>query len=180
MRGSWLFGLVPGATFQLTETQKSFRRRSRRMGNWDRQICRSHGGCDERPARSPATELEVQIEEIIVTDENLARTASILRSAPGTGPADSMMLIGQAASPVAHNSGAIRSKRAIGGGHRLLRHVLFQVALGASPHHQILKLFADRRRAAGKPHKLVITAGARKRGTFVRNEPTRPPDKHRG
>lgn len=127
--------------------------------------------------------LEAQIEDIIVTDESLAMTADILRSVPGIGPVASTMLIAempelgqisgeQAAAltglaPIAHDSGAMRGKRAIGGGRRLLRHVMFQAALVASHHNPILKTFADRLRAAGKPHKVVITAVARKLVTIV-------------
>lgn len=48
------------------------------------------------------------------------------------------------------------------GPERQLRHVMFQAALVASHHNPILKTFADRLRAAGKPHKVVITAVARK------------------
>lgn len=129
------------------------------------------------------TELEVQIEEIIAADESLARTASILRSVPGICPGASAMLIAempelgqisgeQAAAltglaPIAHDSGAMRGRRAIGGGRRLPRHVLFQAALVASHHNQVLKRFADRLRTAGKPHKVVITAVARKLVTIV-------------
>ncbi len=128
-------------------------------------------------------ELEAQIEEIIVKDDSLAATAAILRSVPGIGPVASTMLIaempelGQISSeqaaaltglaPIAHDSGAMRGKRAIGGGRRLLRHVMFQAALVASHHNPILKSFAHRLRAAGKPHKVVITAVARKLVTIV-------------
>uniref|UniRef100_UPI001AEC4F1F transposase n=1 Tax=Roseovarius aestuariivivens TaxID=1888910 RepID=UPI001AEC4F1F len=122
--------------------------------------------------------LEARIEQVIATDESLATTANILRSVPGIGPVASTMLIAempelgqitgeQAAAltglaPIAHDSGAMRGKRAIGGGRRLLRHVMFQAALVASHHNPVLKRFADRLRAAGKPHKVVITAVARK------------------
>lgn len=128
-------------------------------------------------------ELEAQIEQIIAKDESLGKTADILRSVPGIGPVASTMLIAempelgqitgeQAAAlaglaPIAHDSGAMRGKRAIGGGRRLLRHVLFQAALVASHHNPVLKPFADRLRAAGKPHKVVITAVARKLVTIV-------------
>jgi transposase len=127
--------------------------------------------------------LEAQIEQIIATDESLNRTAGILRSVPGIGPVASTMLIAempelgqitgeQAAAltglaPIAHDSGAMRGKRAIAGGRRLLRHVMFQAALVASHHNPTLKSFADRLRAAGKPHKVVITAVARKLVTIV-------------
>ena len=70
-------------------------------------------------------------------------------------------------APIAHDSGAMRGKRAIGGGRRLLRHVMFQAALVASHHNPLLKTFADRLRAAGKPHKVVITAVARKLVTIA-------------
>ena len=62
---------------------------------------------------------------------------------------------------------AMRGKRAIGGGRRLLRHVMFQAALVASHHNPLLKNFADRLLAAGKPHKVVITAVARKLVTIL-------------
>lgn len=127
--------------------------------------------------------LEQQIEHLIAVDETLAETAKILRSVPGIGPVASTMLIAempelgqisgeQAAAltglaPIAHDSGALRGKRAIAGGRHLLRHVLFQAALVASHHNPVLKPFADRLRAAGKPHKVVITAVARKLVTIV-------------
>jgi transposase len=128
-------------------------------------------------------ELEVRIEQTMASDDNLAATAGILRSVPGIGPVASTMLIAempelgqlsgeQAAAlaglaPIAHDSGAMRGKRAIGGGRRQLRHVMFQAALVASHHNPILKTFADRLRAAGKPHKVVITAVARKLVTIA-------------
>ena len=128
-------------------------------------------------------ELEVRIEQTMASDDDLATTAGILRSVPGIGPVASSMLIAempelgqlsgeQAAAlaglaPIAHDSGAMRGKRAIGGGRRQLRHVMFQAALVASHHNPILKAFADRLRAAGKPHKVVITAVARKLVTIA-------------
>ena len=56
----------------------------------------------------------------------------------------------------------MRGKLAIGGGRRLLRHVMLQAVLVASHHNPVLKTFADRLRAAGKPHKVVIAAVAGK------------------
>ena len=44
---------------------------------------------------------------------------------------------------------------------------MVQAARVASHHNPTLKRFADRLRAAGKPHKVVITAVARKRVTIV-------------
>ncbi|MDV7146018.1 transposase, partial [Tropicimonas sp. TH_r6] len=134
------------------------------------------------------SELEKRIEQTIASDATLAETAAILRSIPGIGPVASTMLIAempelgqitaeQAAAlvglaPIAHDSGTLRGKRAIGGGRRLLRHVMFQAALVAAHHNPVLKAFADRLRAAGKPHKVIITAVARKLVTFA-NAPCR-------
>lgn len=127
--------------------------------------------------------LEKQIEQTIAADVTLAETANILRSIPGIGPVASTMLIAempelgqisgeQAAAltglaPIAHDSGTLRGKRAIGGGRRLLRHVMFQAALVATHHNPVLKPFADRLRKAGKPHKVIIIAVARKLVTIA-------------
>ena len=61
----------------------------------------------------------------------------------------------------------MRGKRAIRCGRRKLRHVMFQAALVAAHHNPILKAFADRLRTAGKPHKVIITAVARKLVTIA-------------
>jgi transposase len=70
-------------------------------------------------------------------------------------------------APVAHDSGTLRGKRTIAGGRRALRHVMFQAALVAAHHNPSLKSFADRLRKAGKPHKAIITAVARKLVTIA-------------
>ena len=44
---------------------------------------------------------------------------------------------------------------------------MFQAALVAAHHNPSLKSFADRLREAGKPHKVIITAVARKLVTIA-------------
>jgi transposase len=128
-------------------------------------------------------DLEDRIAATISNDDALAETAGVLRSIPGIGPVASTMLIAempelgtitgeQAAAlaglaPVAHDSGTLRGKRAIAGGRRALRHVMFQAALVAAHHNPSLRHFAERLRKAGKPHKLIITAVARKLVTLA-------------
>lgn len=128
-------------------------------------------------------DLETQIEATIAADLDMSGTARILRSITGVGPVTSWMLIAempelgqisgeQAAAltglaPIAHDSGAMRGRRAIGGGRRALRHVLFQAALVASYHNPALRAFADRLRERGKPHKVIIIAVARKLVTIA-------------
>lgn len=63
---------------------------------------------------------------------------------------------------MAHDSGTRRGKRAIAGGRRALQHAMFRAGLVAAHHKASLKTFADRHRKAGKPHKVIITAVARK------------------
>ncbi|WP_456389047.1 transposase [Profundibacter sp.] len=70
-------------------------------------------------------------------------------------------------APIAHDSGAMRGKRAIGGRRRALRHVLFQAALVASHHNPTLTVFANRLRERRKPHKVITIAVARKLVTIA-------------
>lgn len=128
-------------------------------------------------------ELEDRITRAIASDERLSETAGVLRSIPGIGPVASTMLMAeipeigtitgkQAAAltglaPVAHDSGTLRGKRATAGGRRALRHVMFQAALVAAHHNPSLRSFADRLHKAGKPHKVIITAVARKLVTIA-------------
>lgn len=123
-------------------------------------------------------ELEDRITRAIASDDHLSEVAAVLRSIPGIGPVASSMLIAEmpeigtitgeeaaaltGLAPVAHDSGTLRGKRAIAGGRRALRHVMFQAALVAAHHNPNLRSFADRLRKAGKPHKVIITAVARK------------------
>lgn len=128
-------------------------------------------------------ELEDRIARAIASDERLSETADVLRLIPGIGPVASTMLIAQmpeirtitgeeaaaltGLAPVAHDSGPLCGKRTIAGGRRALRHVMFQSALVAAHHNSSLRPFADRLRKAGKPHKVIITAVARKLVTIA-------------
>ena len=123
-------------------------------------------------------EVEERIGSLLANEAVLAETAAILRSVPGTGPVACAMPVAempelgrisgeQAAAlaglaPITRDSGQMRGKRMIGGGRRALRQVLHQAALVASIRNTDLKLFADRLRKEGKPHKVVVTAVARK------------------
>ena len=123
-------------------------------------------------------ELEQRIEMLLASEGSLAETAAILRSIPRIGPVACSVLIaempelgqigGDRAStlaglaPIVQDSGQMRGKRMIGGGRRALRCVLHQAALVASHRNADLKIFADRLRDKGKPHKVVAEAVARK------------------
>lgn len=120
--------------------------------------------------------------ESIAQEETSAAKASLLRSIPGICPVSAAMLIaempelgrmtsGEAAAmtglaPVPHDSGAMRGRRAIAGGRRSRRHVLFQAALAAC-HNPVLKPVAQHLKIRGKPNKLVIVAIARRLVTIA-------------
>ena len=74
-------------------------------------------------------------------------------------------------APVPHDSGAMRGRRAIAGGRRALRHVLFQAALTAACHKPVLKQVEKRLKERSKPHKLVIIAIARRLITIANAAP---------
>jgi transposase len=128
-------------------------------------------------------ELEERIARAIASEERLSETAGGLRSIPGIGPVASTIPIAEmpeigtitgeeaaaltGLAPVAHDSGTLRGKRAIAGGRRALRHVMFQAAPVAAHHTPGLRSFADRLRKAGKPHKVIITAVAGKLVTIA-------------
>ncbi|TNH37485.1 IS110 family transposase, partial [Paracoccus haeundaensis] len=93
-------------------------------------------------------ELKDRITRAIASDHQLSETAIVLRSIRGIGLIVSTMLIAEmpeirtitgeeaaaltGLAPVAHDSGTLRGKRAIAGGRRALRHVIFQAALVAA------------------------------------------------
>jgi transposase len=128
-------------------------------------------------------DLERRIESVIAQDDISVTKAKLLRSIPGIGPVSAAMLIaempelgrmtaGEAAAmtglaPVPHDSGTMRGRRAIAGGRRALRHVLFQAALAAACHNPVLKPVTKRLKERGKPHKLVIIAIARRLVTIA-------------
>ena len=128
-------------------------------------------------------DLERRIESVIAQDVNSATKERLLRSIPGIGPVSAAMLIaempelgrmtaGLAAAmtglaPVPQDSGSMRRKRAIAGGRRALRHVLFQAALAAACHNPVLKPVAKHLKERGKPHKLVNVAIARRLVTIA-------------
>ncbi len=71
-------------------------------------------------------------------------------------------------APIAHGSGTLRGKQAIAGGRRALQLVKFRAALVAAHHNPSLRSCADRLGKAGKPHKIIITAVAKKLVTIAK------------
>lgn len=100
--------------------------------------------------------------------------AALLLSVPGVGPVVTRTLLadlpelGQlptkrlaalvGLAPFARDSGAWRGTRAIWGGRAHVRTALYMAALVAVRHNPVLHAFYERLLAAGKPHKVALTA----------------------
>jgi transposase len=65
-------------------------------------------------------------------------------------------------APFNRDSGQFRGRRAIWGGRQSVRNALYMAALSAKKHNPVIRAFAARLQAKGKPPKLVLTACMRK------------------
>jgi len=122
--------------------------------------------------------IEARIQTLLETHSDLANRAALLRSIPGIGPVTCSTILAQMSelgtldegtvaalaglAPINHDSGKKCGKRFIQGGRKVVRDVLYQAAMSAARSNPPLKAFANRLKAAGKPHKLVMIAVARK------------------
>lgn len=122
--------------------------------------------------------LEDAIQAQIMDDPQMKQHAKILRSITGIGPVLCAALIGEmpelgmigdrqiaalaGVAPINRDSGRMDGRRSIKGGRYIIRSLLYQAALVASTHNKTLKVFANRLKEKGKPHKVVLIAVARK------------------
>lgn len=121
--------------------------------------------------------LDAQIAAHIEADEDLKRSARLLRTAPGVGPVAVVQLLAlmpelgavnpkqiaalAGLAPMNVDSGQFRGRRVIKGGRKRVRDALYMAALNAVRSGPF-KAFYQRLRAAGKPAKLALIAVARK------------------
>ena len=104
--------------------------------------------------------------------------ADLLRSAPGIGPVACSSLIAElpelgtlnrreiaalaGLAPYNRDSGTLRGRRAIWGGRAGVRSTLYMATLAATRCNPVIKAFYRKLVAAGKPHKVAMTACMRK------------------
>lgn len=104
--------------------------------------------------------------------------ADLLRSAPGIGPVACSALIAElpelgalnrreiaalaGLAPYNRDSGTLRGRRAIWGGRAGVRTTLYMATLAATRCNPVIKAFYRKLTAAGKPHKVAMTACMRK------------------
>jgi transposase len=107
----------------------------------------------------------------------------VLQSAPGIGPVTAQTMLATlpelgtlthkqmsalvGVAPMAHDSGAVRGKRAIAGGRAAVRAVLYMATLVATRHNPVIRAFYQRLLAAGKPKKVALVACMRKLLTIL-------------
>ena len=118
--------------------------------------------------------IDAAIREALAADPALARRAEVLCSVPGISQATAACLVAElpelgslghkaiaclvGLAPFANQSGARDGKRHIRGGRARPRTALYMPAMVAVRHNPGLKAKYDRLRAAGKPHKVALTA----------------------
>ncbi len=123
-------------------------------------------------------QLEEEMGELIDTDLELAAKAALLETVPGVGAVTISSLLVElpelgrlnrqqvaalvGVAPFNRDSGKFHGRRAIWGGRAALRSVLYMAALTARRTNPLIRSFAQRLEAAGKPFKVVLTACIRK------------------
>ena len=137
-----------------------------------------HGGAEHLALiQRQITKLRTQVAALIAACPELAEKRS-LRTIPGIGeiasatplvempepgalrPSAAASLAGLA--PFSRDSGTIGGKRHIQGGRGVVRGILYMAALSASLHNTSHKPFAANLKAHHTPHKVTLTAVARK------------------
>lgn len=122
--------------------------------------------------------IEAASAEIIAEHAELQRTYDILTSVPGVGPVTAAVLMGHmpelgtlsrqavaslaGLAPFNKDSGTQRGTRHIRGGRAPVRTALYMATLAATRCNPVIAEDFVRHIAAGKPHKVAMTAGMRK------------------
>jgi transposase len=123
-------------------------------------------------------ELDKRIAKMVEEDQDWRGKAALLRSVPGVGPAVAATLVAElpelgsvsrqqvaalvGVAPFDDDSGKWRGRRHCSGGRASVRCTLYMAALAARRFNPQVKALADRLKAAGKPHRLVMVACIRK------------------
>lgn len=127
--------------------------------------------------------LEQMIDKLVQKDPEKRESAQRMVSVPGVGKITAMTLVSQlpelgklnskeiaalvGVAPINNDSGKKQGKRTTKGGRAELRAVLYMAALTAARVNPIIKPFADRLKAKGKPVKVILVACLRKLLTIL-------------
>lgn len=123
-------------------------------------------------------QVEDEIDRHIDQSDDWSKKVELFKSVPGVGDATARMLVGQlpelgklsrgqiaklvGVAPLARDSGKKSGQRHIFGGRAQVRTTLYMAAFVATRSNPLIKAFAERLKAAGKAHNIVIVACIRK------------------
>lgn len=123
-------------------------------------------------------ELDAKLREAIQSTPEDAAKADLVRTVPGVGPVTAATLIGElpelgkldrrrlsaliGVAPMNRDSGRHQGKRTMKGSRGDIRRVLYMAVLTARRYNPVIRAFAERLKAAGKPYKVIMTACMRK------------------
>ena len=123
-------------------------------------------------------DIEGAIETLVESDDDWRNKTQLIESVPGLGSVTANTLVADVPeigklnrqqisalvglAPYNRDSGAMKGKRAIAGGRKSVRSVLYMAALAARRCNPVIKAFADRLAQHGKPFKVILTACMRK------------------
>jgi transposase len=123
-------------------------------------------------------DIEKAIEALVDADEDWRQKAQLMESVPGLGPVTAATVLAEVPelgklnrqqisalvglAPYNRDSGPMKGKRAISGGRKSVRSVLYMAALAATRFNPVIKAFARRLTQHGKPFRVVLTACMRK------------------
>lgn len=128
-------------------------------------------------------DIDGQLKEMIKESPVWLEKENLLKGVPGIGAVVAQALIAElpelgtlnrrqiaalvGVAPLNRDSGKMRGRRAIWGGRKKLRSVLYMAALVASRSNPVIKVFYQRLREAGKTGKVALTACMRKLLTIL-------------
>jgi len=123
-------------------------------------------------------QIEKEITDLVESDEQLQCQATLMETVPGVGAVTATSLLAElpelgrlnrqeiaalvGVAPFNRDSGKFHGRRSIWGGRATVRKALYMAALTARRCNPVIKEFAQRLEAAGKPFKVVLTACMRK------------------
>lgn len=129
------------------------------------------------------TDLDRDLGQLVRSSPVWREKDDLLRSVPGVGPVLATTLLANlpelgtlnrkqiaalvGVAPFNRDSGTLRGHRTVWGGRAQVRAILYMSTLVAVRHNPALKTFYARRRAAGKPPKVSLTACMRKLLTIL-------------
>lgn len=122
--------------------------------------------------------IETELKEALASEPEDAEKAAVVQTVPGIGGINAATLVGElpelgklnrrqvsalvGVAPMNRDSGHQRGQRAISGGRNEVRRALYMAALSARKCNPVIRDFAARLQAAGKPFKVIMTACIRK------------------